>query len=248
MPWLSKAVASVDAQRDGLRIEHIVFDAGSTDGSREWLTAHPHPDRTDIFAADDGQADALQRGFARARGRCLGWLNADDVLEPGALALAAAALVDDVVCVSGACFVIDADGNFVSLISNLEASTTEGLLHRAGNLPQPATFFTRAAYLRCGGIDPALVYAMDVDLWLKLSKVGRVVRRPDRVLARFRVHGGAKTVQHAKRALWEDLRVRLRAGLPPWSVAAARMGATIVDAPTPTKLAKRLARALLIDR
>ena len=245
MPWLPEAIRSIEAQGDQLAIEHIVYDAGSSDGSREWLTAHPSPSRTDVFASDRGQADALARGFASARGRYLGWLNSDDVLEPGALAIAASLFAPGVCAVSATSLVVDADGQLLTLMSNREGTTTTALLHRQGNLPQPATFFARDAYQQCGGMNPDLVYAMDVDLWLKLSKVGTIVLRPELIFSRFRVHPDAKTARNPRRMLWEDLQVRMNAGLSPWSVTALRIGLQILDLPKPSLALRRRARRTL---
>ena len=87
--YIEEAILSVREQ-DYPRIEHIVVDGGSTDGTLEILRRHPHV----VWSSepDEGQADALNKGFARARGTVLGWLNADDRYLPGAVSAARTSL------------------------------------------------------------------------------------------------------------------------------------------------------------
>ena len=243
MPWLPECVASVARQRSSAAVEHIVLDPGSTDGTREWLEAKT--DRADtrlVFEPDVGQTAALRRGFAEATGDVFGWLNADDLLESGALAAAAAALESDpkAVAVTGRCILMDPGGNVTGEIPLLPDTSLPGLLHSPTNLAQPATFFRRSAYEAVEGLDPRLDLAMDVDLWLKLAKRGRILRE-DRVLARFRIHPDAKSVARLSAAVRQDLAVRLRRGMPPWSRAARHLIRHGVLAPARDVVQRRLA-------
>lgn len=215
MPWIPEAVASVSSQRD-VDVELIVLDAGSNDGTREWLTAFA-PDGTRlVFEPDRGQSDAIAKGLAMASGRVLGWLNADDVLEPEALATACDTFErnPEASMVSGACLIIDERGTVTGRIDTPPDGSLHGLLRHPFNLAQPATLFSAEAYRQTPGIDLALHYAMDVDLWLKLARIGPAVLLPDQVLARFRVHQEAKSSRAATAMVREDLRVRLRHGMP----------------------------------
>jgi glycosyltransferase involved in cell wall biosynthesis len=199
----------------GLDVEHIVLDGGSTDGSREWLQQYRELGCRLILEKDDGQTAALRSGFDLATGELLGWLNSDDVLEPGALAEVhdVFAADPDVVMVSGACLFIDADGKVIGAMATPPRSTYEDLVRTRLNPPQPSTFFRADAYRKVGGLDTSLDLAMDVDLWLKLAKVGKYVVLPDRVLARYRVHAAAKSERLAVASAREDLKVRRRNGM-----------------------------------
>ena len=218
MPWLPQAMTSVASQRDGadFEVEHVVLDGGSTDGSREWLESHPELGCKLVFEPDGGQTAALRAGFDRATGELFGWLNADDVLEPGALGAAHDIFVaqPDVLMVSGACLFIDAQGSVTGAMATPPVPTFEGLVRTRLNPPQPSTFFRADAYRAVGGLDASLNLAMDVDLWIKLARAGRYVVLPDRVLARYRVHPGAKSERLAAASAREDLRVRRRYGMP----------------------------------
>ncbi|MGA2512691.1 MAG: glycosyltransferase family 2 protein [Candidatus Limnocylindrales bacterium] len=218
LPWLPEAVGSVARQRDGadFELEHIVLDGGSTDGSREWLKSHEDLGYRLWLEPDDGQTAALRTGFDRASGELFGWLNSDDLLEPGALGTVHEIFVSepDVVMVSGACLFIDGHGKVVGAMATPPVPTIDGLVKTRINPPQPATFFRATAYRAAGGLDTSFNLAMDVDLWLKLARQGRYVVLPDRVLARYRVHAQAKSERLAVASAREDLRARRRHGMP----------------------------------
>lgn len=224
MPWLPEAVASV--QRQAGPVELIVCDGGSTDGSREWLREHAGKETQLVFEPDGGQSEAIARGLERARGEILGWLNADDLLCAGALQTVRSAFEahPGAAIVSGGCELIDERGAVIGRIPLPPDGTRRGLLSHPTNLPQPATLFRASAYRVSGGLDLGLHYAMDVDLWLKLTRHGDAVLLPDEVLARFRIHAAAKTSRAAVAMLREDLRVRLLHGLPPGSRTAWSLG------------------------
>jgi glycosyltransferase involved in cell wall biosynthesis len=216
MPWLPAAIDSVIDQRQDVDVELIVLDGGSTDGSREWLSQQVRTVATLVFEPDSGQTDALMRGLRMASGEYLGWLNSDDLLEPGALRSVADALdaAPDASAVSGCCLQMDEGGALIGLIPTPPSGSLDGLLRYPNNLAQPATFFRAEAYRRCGGLDAAWSLAMDVDLWMKLARVGPIALLPDTVLARFRIHAAAKSVAGATAAVREDLRIRRRHGMP----------------------------------
>jgi glycosyltransferase involved in cell wall biosynthesis len=134
MPWLPEAMESVARQLLDVEVEHIVVDGGSTDGSREWLRDHSGKHVRLIFEPDDGQTDALIKGFASAGGDIFGWLNADDVLELGALRRVAAEFEahPKVALVSGSALLIGPNGAIVGAIPTPPVSKLEG----AAGLPR----------------------------------------------------------------------------------------------------------------
>lgn len=192
MPWLRAAIESVLAQ-DYPRIEYLVMDGGSTDGTLELLRSYGTRIRW-VSAADDGQADAIARGFALSDGAILGWLNADDLLKPGAVSAAVAALAVDpaAALVYGQADFVDAAGHRLGPCTVVEPFCRRRLRDYGDYIIQPAAFFTRAAYTAVGGLDRSLHWAMDWDLWLRLAARYRVLQL-ERELASYRWLGSNKT-------------------------------------------------------
>ncbi len=154
---------------------------------------------------DDGLSDALNRGFAKARGEWLFWLNADAVLLPGALAAVKRMIVSAgekaPVWIAGNDVFIDTEGKV------LRCAWDRGWKCCFRNLPVqvygPSAFFRRELFLSSGGFDTSLRYAMDVDLWCRFRKAGHWFAKLPRYVWGFRVHGASVT--HAKvDGCWSD--------------------------------------------
>jgi GT2 family glycosyltransferase len=149
--------------------------------------------RVRVFVEPDrGQSDAINKGMRIATGGIVGWLNADDVLLPGALAKVAEAFEKnpDAVVVYGVGAKTDLEWREIKRVPFREFVSSR--LRKAWELIQPAMFFRRDAYWKVGGLDESLHYAMDWDLLLKLAKVGKVVVIPDH-LANIRYYPETKT-------------------------------------------------------
>jgi glycosyltransferase involved in cell wall biosynthesis len=191
--YIEEAILSVSEQ-DYPRIEHIVVDGGSTDGTLEILGRYPHL----LWSSepDEGQADALNKGFASARGTILGWLNADDLYLPGAVSAAVAALRETGSgLVHGGWRQADERGQTIRDVP-ARLFDLRRQLDVDNRVAQPGTFFTREAFESVGGLDKRYRYAMDYELWLKLGK-SFPVTHVDRTLAVFRYHPASKTVGEA---------------------------------------------------
>lgn len=173
------------------RVEHIVIDGASSDGTQAHLK---DAGVRFISEPDGGQADALRKGFALAKGELLGWLNADDHLRPWAIEAAVDTLLS-----TGADWVYGT----VEFIKQGKRSLWQPprkvgfkVLSWSCPVPQQGSLFTRAIYERSGGIDPSYHLAMDYDLWLRFVARGARPARIDRVLATFDAHQASKTATH----------------------------------------------------
>lgn len=197
--FLAAAIRSV-AEQDYPRLEHIVVDGGSSDETLEVLRAS-HGVRW-ISEPDEGQADAINKGFALAEGEVLAWLNADDLYLPGAVTAAVEALAAaGAGLVYGGWTQIGEDGELLREVRAHPFDYRE-LLEVRNFIAQPSAFFTREALERAGGLDASYRYALDYELWLRLAKSTRVTT-VDRPLAAFRLHEGSKTVSQY-RDFWPE--------------------------------------------
>lgn len=199
--YIEETIRSVREQ-EYPRIEHVVVDGGSTDGTPEILAAHA--ELRWLSEPDDGQADALAKGFRLAGGDVLAWLNSDDLYLPGTVSKAVEALQS-----SGAAMVyanmveIDATGHEVGR-QKARRFNLDRLLNIGNSIPQPTVFLRRDAFEAVGGIDRRYHFAMDYDLWIR---VGRrfPVHYVDDFWACFRLHEESKTVAR-EREFWREVR------------------------------------------
>jgi len=192
------------------------MDAGSTEGTVDLLRSFG--DRLKwVSEPDRGQADAINKGFARTTGEILAWLNADDTYAPGAIRTAAEYLAahPDVAVVYGNADFVDADGRRIGPCAHVEPFNRDRLIHYSDFIVQPAAFFRRSAFEAVGGVDPNLHWTMDYDLWLKLADRHVFHHIPD-VLANYRWLGESKTARGGWKRLDEirDLLRRHGAGTP----------------------------------
>ena len=190
--YLRHALDSVLGQ-DYPRLESVVVDGGSSDGSLEVLRSYGERISW-ISEPDRGQSDALNKGFRRARGEILAWLNADDELAPGAVGRAVETLRarPEAGLVYGRGEILDEDGRVMRPFAEIEPFSLWRLLHYLDYVLQPATFFRAAALERAGPLDERLCWAMDWDLWIRLAAEAEVVF-VDEVLGRSREYGATKT-------------------------------------------------------
>lgn len=192
--YLRAALDSVLGQscRD---FELIVVDGGSVDGSVEILREYAPRLAWWVSEPDRGQSDAFNKGFARGRGRYFVWLNADDILLPGALAAAREALADGRHAWASGDFVRVADD--LALLACFRGPTTQPLWLRRPDAPitvcGPSSFFSAELFQAVGGFSTELRYAMDIDLWLKFMARGHYPRRFRHYCWAFRMHEQSKT-------------------------------------------------------
>jgi len=206
--FIEEAVRSV-LEQDHPQVELVVVDGGSADGTLDILRRYEGIRL--ISEPDDGQADALRKGFALAGGEIFGWLNADDTYLPGAVSAAVALLQSGGYgLVYGGYRVVHQNGETAFDVPPHEWNL-ELLLDSKNFVPQPSAFFTRAAYEAVGGVDPRYHYAMDYDLWVRLGRrvdVGVV----DGLLSCFRFQSESKSVTAAEQFYPEMRKISRRNG------------------------------------
>lgn len=224
--YLDRTLSSVIAQREQVH-EYFVLDGGSTDGSRQLIEKRGSQIDYWVSEKDAGQSDAIAKGFARATGDILFWLNSDDLLLPGAIARVREAFAANPTwdVLTGWSVFIDAK-DVVTRVNTVPGESRAWARHGILHVCQQTCYFRKDLYERVGGIDEELHCSMDVDLWLKFLEAGATWGHVPHLLGAFRLH------DLMKGRTWEERYERERhvvAARHPWfptrisSVSPARL-------------------------
>jgi len=186
--------------------EIIVMDGGSSDNTKEIIDKYR--DYITYFESrkDNGQSDAINRGFSFADGDIYAWINSDDYYLPNAFRLVKKTFSEnngiDIVVGSGD--VVTKDCQFLKHIKGLEMKR-DNLLgwHNDQWIMQQCCFWTAEIWKRSGGVDEDLHLLMDYDLWLRFASMGRSKAIEDRI-AIMRFYKEAKTVALRSRMKEEE--------------------------------------------
>ena len=221
-PWPKISVVMVSFNQavfleEGLRsvleqgypnLEFIVVDGNSTDGSVAILERYRQRLASLVIEPDRGQSDGLNKGFARATGDILTWVNSDDLLEAGALfRVAQAFAIPGVDMVAGGCRQIGLSRDEIILNHHnrlpfgIQIALPLGLLLEMDRFwltgsffYQPEVFFSRDIWKRSGGkLRTDLNYILDYDLWVRMAAAGAHIIHIPEFLACSRTHDQQKT-------------------------------------------------------
>lgn len=191
--FLDSAIESITGQGYP-NLDYIVVDPGSTDGSRAIIEAQRDRITTVLLDPDKGPADGLNNGFAAATGDIFGYINADDMLLPGALATIARHFTDnpDVDAILGNGILINDDGSTRRQMKSSRFSMTD-LGHGAMTFVQQGHFFRRSAFAATGGFNIANRTCWDGELLVDMANSGaRFINVPEQ-LGAFRLYGDTIT-------------------------------------------------------
>jgi len=200
--FLEETIVSVLRQRAEIH-EYFVLDGGSTDGSAEVIARHS--DKIDYWVTekDAGQADAIRKGFARATGDVLAWINSDDLLLPGAVAAVRKLFADrpETQAVTGHFCQIDEDGRLLRCMW-IPRIRQHWVRWGVTRICQPSTFFRRDLYDQVGGVDPRWRCVLDTELWCRMLRQQCNWQVLSKYLAARRYHSSTKgctlTEQYAR--------------------------------------------------
>jgi glycosyltransferase involved in cell wall biosynthesis len=185
--YIAQCLKSV-ASQDGVTLEHLVMDAGSQDDTTEVVSQFPHASFHQ--EPDKGMSDGINKGFRRAKGRWVMWLNADDRLKPGALAEVKrfAETHDSEDVIYGAWDFIDANGDFIRRMG-LFPFRKRMLIQHGCYIGSTACFYRRATTIEKGFLlDDAFHFCMDGEYYARLALAGKKFTYLPVVLADFRIH------------------------------------------------------------
>jgi glycosyltransferase involved in cell wall biosynthesis len=196
--FLREALESVSTQ-NYTQIEHLVLDGGSTDQTLPVLRSFNDDKAWDHLrwtsAPDNGQSDALNRGFAQARGDIIGWLNSDDRYRRGCFEHIVKTFDEhpEVDILYGDFTVMNESGKLLELRREIAFNRFILFYHRVLYIPTPATFFRRRVFEDGNRLRTDLHYAMDYEFFLRLARAGYRIRHTPRLLADFRLHPASKS-------------------------------------------------------
>lgn len=217
MPSLNQArfiKAAIDSvlTQDYARLELIVADGGSTDGTLAILQQRQQADKRLIWFSepDSGPAEALNRALAKVCGTLIGWLNADDLYLPGAVTRAVNIFLANPLCLMlyGHGEHIDETGMFLHLYPTLPPDTSIEQFRQGCFICQPTVFFRRTLYQLLGPLDQSLKTAFDFDYWLRAFQAfeGRI-SFVDALQAQSRLHKNCITLRQRRTVILEGMQV-----------------------------------------
>lgn len=192
--YIEDTIQSVKFQ-DYDRIEHIVVDGGSTDGTTDILKKYQESYNLKwVSQPDNGQADAINKGFRIANGDILGWLNSDDVyLSRSAVSIAVDALTGypDADLVNGRGIRLKEDGKWDHPIKRRDHKLSYSGLKQLASVLQPATFWYRYVWEEVG-INEELEYTFDWDFFIRATEIYNLAPIADYIVG-YRWQGDNKT-------------------------------------------------------
>ena len=206
--FIERTIESVLAQRYP-HLEYLVMDAGSTDGTLDIIERYRGRLHC-VSEPDRGAADAINRGFERARGSIVAWLSADDTYFPDAVETAIEAFhrSPQAAVVYGGGVWTD-EGNSVLGRYPTVNPFDPAALERECCICQPAAFIRRECWEKVGGLNPALQLAFDYDLWIRLSRKYPFTAI-SQCLAASRMHPANKSLGQKRRMYEENIQVLRR--------------------------------------
>ncbi|GAP07773.1 glycosyltransferase [Anaerolinea thermolimosa] len=207
--FLEETILSIHRQNyPGL--EHIIIDGGSNDESVEIIQKYASRLAYWVSEPDGGQTDALIKGFSKASGEILAWLNSDDLYEPHTLWEVADWFRNhpEDEFIYGDALWIDIQGRPIKPKKEIPFNWFIWL-YDYNYIPQPSAFWRRGLYERVGGLDRSFDLAMDADLWARFAEVcfPKHVRR---IWSRMRFYPEQKNQRLREKSNEEDRIIRQR--------------------------------------
>jgi len=177
-------------------VEHVIVDGGSRDGTLELLKNYEDKyNMRWISEPDQGQSQAINKGFRMSEGEIIGWVNSDDTLEPDAAERAVnyISINSNVDWVFGDCLVID-ENDQILFRQTSQKFDLKKLITEKQYIFQPTVFFNERILKEIGFIDERLHFTMDYDFFIRLG-LSYQSRYIPHVMASRRIHSDAKTVK-----------------------------------------------------
>ncbi|MCP4143587.1 MAG: glycosyltransferase [Chloroflexi bacterium] len=195
--YLAETINSV-LEQSYSQVEYAIVDGASTDGSVGIIKEHSEHLTWWVSEIDAGQADAINKGFPRATGDIVAWLNSDDVYLPQTLEKVAALFEQNpnAGIIYGDVLSIDGEGNPIN-VQRFSPYELDDLM--AFNIiSQPGVFMRRSILEQAGYLDLDYHFLLDHHLWLRMAQLAPIIYSPQ-ILAKARYHADAKNIAHAEK-------------------------------------------------
>lgn len=187
-------------------LEYIIIDGGSTDNSVDIIKKHESSLTHWQSNQDNGQAHAINKGFAIATGKVVGWLNSDDMYLPGTLDFIGRFFKENEInrasVLFGNCVQVD-DKGLTASGSNVRQKHETRNLELADYIIQPSSFWTRKTIDTVGALDEKYTYGFDWEWFVRAKRAGVEFHPVDRFLSIYRIHESHKTGTGGKERIRE---------------------------------------------
>ena len=209
--FLERTILSV-LNQNYPNLEYIIIDGGSTDGSVEIIKKYEKYLAYWVSEADNGQADAINKGFIKSTGEIVGWQNSDDIYLPNTFKQVARVFKQQrkIDCIFGNMYCINESDHIFQEIRYTPFSWF-CLMYEGWNLTNQSAFWRSNLMLKTGLMNPKYNYALDGDFFLRIFDSKPVFKNIPAFLGCLRYHDstkGATIPLSAKNKEWVEIRRR----------------------------------------
>jgi glycosyltransferase involved in cell wall biosynthesis len=187
-------------------LEYIIMDGGSTDGSVDIIRKYESKLPSWVSEPDRGQSHAINKGWARATGDIIAYLNSDDYYLPGAIHASVRYLIDhpNIDVVYASVIHVDERGREISRVRPLRFTVPR--LVRSCFIAQPSVFLRRSVYERLGPLNESIHHSFDYEYWLRASAIASFGLLPN-VSAGVRYHRTSKSSSQLVRFFLDEVAI-----------------------------------------
>jgi len=217
--FIEKTIISVLSQKGNFKIDYLIMDGGSSDDSLQIIEKYGDLLKNGLWPiqccginyrwqseADNGQADAINKGFNLAKGNILGWLNSDDIILPGAF--------NRIVSIDwgkyGLCYGqgrwIARDGTYIAEYPTFRPHKYS--LYLKCTLCQPTVYFSKETFARLGALSLHYKLVFDYEYWLRAVFHGEKFKFVQHQLAESRMYHENKSLANSRAAEWESWQLK----------------------------------------
>lgn len=190
--YLERTIKSI-LNQNYKKIELIIIDGGSSDNSLEVIKKYESSINYWVSESDEGQADALNKGFSKATGDILCWLNSDDIFLPETISTVNNIFItnSNTHFIYGNIYMINEDDKIIDYHKSIDFHFPTHI-YVGGIFQQPSTFWKRELYNIVGGVNKEFRFCMDADLFARMSEKNTPMYT-EKFLSCFRVHDESKS-------------------------------------------------------